>query len=41
VNGVVVLALNKPADVFIIKNKKGYTITIADKTASVTVNKLP
>ena len=41
VNGVVVLALNKPADVFITKNKKGYTITIADKTASVTVNKLP
>ena len=39
VNGQIVLSLNKPADIFIEKTVKGYSITVADKTVSFVTNK--
>lgn len=40
VNGKTIFALDKPADVFISKGKKGYEITIAGKDVKVLLNEL-
>lgn len=40
INGKLVLSFNKPADVLIVKSKKGYEITIAGSDVKVLVNEL-
>ncbi|MFY7899775.1 MAG: hypothetical protein ACOVNY_06295 [Chitinophagaceae bacterium] len=40
INGKIVFSLSKPADVFIVKNIKGYDISIASNEAKILVNDL-